>query len=318
MPAAYASPGAPTVVQTRVGRVADNTAGLPAVGRPEDEARAERKGNGGKAALITLFVILLLAGIGWLAAMWFGNQQPPVVTTTVPRLVGLTAQQAESALAQKKLKGSATEEASTAEKGTVFKQDPAQGQTVNEGSTISYVVSTGPDTVKVPDVTGMSEEAAKQALQDAGLTVSGTKDVNDPSQDKGKVVSTDPAVGQSVNSGSAVTLNLASGKVEIPTDLVGQQWTIVSTRLANDYHVTPVPTYVDSADKTPGEVLSVEHAGEAVKVGSKIKVEVAQSPIPTQTVTQTETITAPPSTPTSTPSSTTTKPGDGGGGGGNG
>src|SRR5699024_2952063 len=107
----------------------------------------------------------------------------------------------------------------------------------------------------------------------------------------------------------------ASGKVEIPNDLVGQQWTIVSTRLANDYHVTPVPTYVDSTDKTPGEVLSVEHAGEAVKVGSKIKVEVAQSPLPTQTVTETATITQT-QTPTDTPSAPTTsetKPGGGNG-----
>ncbi|MDN5797279.1 MAG: Stk1 family PASTA domain-containing Ser/Thr kinase [Intrasporangium sp.] len=298
----------PTEVQTVLEDTTRSTADLPAVGQPEEEAQAEGKRRGRRAALITVLAIIALAAIGWGAMTWFGNLKPAVVSTTVPGITGLTAQQAEAALTQRHLKGAATDAADQSEKGTVFKQEPAEGKTVDEGSTVNYVVSTGPDTVAVPDVKGLTQELATQALKDRGLSVSGTKDVDDPSQDKGKVVSTSPAAGQTVDTGSAVTLNLASGKVEVPDDLVGQQWTIVSTSLANDYHLVAVPVDVDSKDKTPGEVLSVEHAGEVVKVGSSIKVKVAQRPIPT--VTATQTVTAPPSPEPTTPKPTST---DGGG-----
>ncbi|WP_347351945.1 Stk1 family PASTA domain-containing Ser/Thr kinase [Intrasporangium sp.] len=304
------SGGTPTAVQTVVDDVSRSTADLPAVGRPEEEAQAARKGKGRRTALITVLAVIVLTAVGWGAMTWFGNQTPTVVSTTVPKITGLTEQQAEAALTQHHLKGAATSAADSSEKGTVFSQDPAQGQTVDQGSTVSYVVSTGPDTVTVPDVKGLSAELATQTLTDEGLTVSGTKDVDDPSQDKGKVVSTSPAAGQTVDSGSSVTLNIASGKVKVPDDLVGQQWAVVSNRLANDFHLVAVPVDVSSNDKTPGEVLSVEHAGEAVAVGAQIKVEVAQRPTPTETVTATQTVTAPPQGPT-TPGATGTPQGNG-------
>jgi serine/threonine-protein kinase len=324
MPASYATPGTPTVVQTRVERIhgnPENTAGLPAVGRSEDDARAQRKGNGGKAALITVLVLVLLGLVGWLGVTWFSNQQPPVVTTTVPTLTGLTAEQAASALEAKHLKGSSSEEPNDAPKGEVFKQSPKAGETVNEGSTVTYVVSTGPETVKVPNVVGMNVESATQALKDAGLKVSGNTQENDPSQDKGRVISTDPAIGDSVDKGASVQLHIASGKVEIPTDLVGKQWAVVSNQLANEFKVNPVQTLVDSTDKAPGTVLKVAQGGDTVPVGSDVEVEVAQTPIPTQTVTVTPPPTSsegppPPSdTPSTPPTETSSEPGGGPGGG---
>jgi serine/threonine-protein kinase len=325
MPASYATPGTPTVVQTRVERLHDNagnTAGLPAVGRSEDDVRAQRRGNGGKAALITILVLVLLGLVGWLGVTWFSNQQPPVVTTTVPTLTGLTADQAASALEAKHLKGSATQEANDAAKDTVFKQSPKAGETVNEGSTVTYFVSTGPETVKVPNVVGMNVQNATQALKDVGLKVSGTTQENDPSQDKGRVITTDPAIGDTVDKGASVQLHIASGKVEIPTDLVGKQWAVVSNQLANEFKVNPVQTLVDSTDKAPGTVLKVAQAGDTVPVGSDVEVEVAQAPLPTVTVgPPTETTTPPTETstpPSDTPSPSSTHPGGGPPGGGNG
>jgi serine/threonine-protein kinase len=322
MPASYATPGTPTVVQTRVERLhgnGENTAGLPAVGRPEDDARAQRKGKGGKAALITILVLVLLGLVGWLGVTWFSNQEPPVVTTTVPTLTGLTAKEAAAALEAKHLKGSPSEESNNAAKDTVFRQSPQPGETVNEGSTVEYVISTGPETTKVPNVSGMKVDDATQALKDAGLKVSGTTQENDPSQDKGRVISTDPAIGDTVDKGASVQLHVASGKVEIPTDLVGKQWAVVSNQLANEFKVNPIQTLVDSTDKAPGTVLKVSQAGDTVPVGSDVEVEVAQAPLPTVTVGPTEppTDSPPPSSPppSTPPSESSTQPGGGGGNG---
>lgn len=81
----------------------------------------------------------------------------PSEKVEVPLLVGLTKDQAEAALASVGLKGNATEEANEADEGQVFEQGTEAGKEVEKGTTISYKVSSGPDTTSVPDLTDMTE-----------------------------------------------------------------------------------------------------------------------------------------------------------------
>ena len=85
--------------------------------------------------------------------------------------------------------------------GIVFWLDPAAGEQVPRGSTVSVGVSKGPPTVVVPDVSGMTVVEAADALEAAGLVVSGTQ--GSPRQD---VASTSPAAGTTVKKGTSVTI----------------------------------------------------------------------------------------------------------------
>jgi eukaryotic-like serine/threonine-protein kinase len=53
--------------------------------------------------------------------------------------------------------------------GTITGQEPAAGSVYKQGETVVVKVSTGPAEVNVPDVIGMSEQAATQTLQAAGF-----------------------------------------------------------------------------------------------------------------------------------------------------
>ena len=75
----------------------------------------------------------------------------------------MTREEAESALKALNLKCQVHEEANDADKGKVFKQGTNTGEMVDEGSTIEIWVSTGPDTVEVPSITGYNEYDAKAA-----------------------------------------------------------------------------------------------------------------------------------------------------------
>ncbi|WP_031506572.1 Stk1 family PASTA domain-containing Ser/Thr kinase [Streptomyces megasporus] len=55
--------------------------------------------------------------------------------------------------------------------GTVARQSPGEGAVAAEGDTVRLTVSKGPETVEVPDVTGMGAGEARQALEDAGFEV---------------------------------------------------------------------------------------------------------------------------------------------------
>ena len=50
----------------------------------------------------------------------------------------------------------------TVEKGKIIRQEPAAGDVVEKGGTISLVVSKGPQMVEMPDVIGFTQEGSRQ------------------------------------------------------------------------------------------------------------------------------------------------------------
>lgn len=95
--------------------------------------------------------------------------------------------------------------------GTVMSSDPAAGTSLAPGSTVTIVVSTGPELVAVPDVSGLSEADAMAALQGAGFTVEiQSEDSLDVAQ--GVALRTEPTAGEAVQAGSTVTLVVSAGE----------------------------------------------------------------------------------------------------------
>jgi serine/threonine-protein kinase len=305
LPQSYAAPGAPTAVQpvmTSRRERYQNTAGLPDVGHDETEGR-ERQGGRGKAALVTALVIAILALVGWGGATWFNNLTPDVKTVAVPTIEGMTDEVASRTLTTNGLRGEKTLAASTSvDEGKVISQDPKPGAQVAAQSLVKYVVSSGPDTLTVPDVTGFDKDTAREELEKAGFAVAGFTEENTPDQDKNKVTKTEPAAQSVVSKDTKIRIFYATGNVKVPDNLVGQDWALAAVALQNA-GLEPRKETVDS-DKTADEVLSVDKAGDVVKIGTTIVVKVAKAPTSTATVTVTPT--APPSTePTGTGGPTT-------------
>jgi serine/threonine-protein kinase len=301
LPQSYALAGSPTAVQSPVTPRSEryaNTAGLPAVGHDEEDD--ERKSGRGKAALITVLITAVLALVGWGAVTWFSNQTPAVTLVSVPTIEGMKGDVAAQTLATSNLRGEKSTAPSTnVTEGDVISQDPKSGTRIAEQSVVKYVVSTGPDNLTVPDVTGFDKDAARAELEKQGFVVSGFQEENTPDQEKNKVTKTDPAARAVVAKGSKVRIFYATGNVKVPDNLVGQDWALAAVALQNA-GLQPRKETVESA-KTPDEVLSVDQAGNVVKMGTPITVKVAKAPSPPPvTVAVTPTTTTPPPTTTTT------------------
>jgi serine/threonine-protein kinase len=94
----------------------------------------------------------------------------------LPELVGTDGDEAEATLTDLGLEVDRSDEFSeSVDKGLVISMDPKGGTTSYRGETVELVVSKGPPLVTVPDVVGMSESAAKAALEKAGFKVSVNK-----------------------------------------------------------------------------------------------------------------------------------------------
>ena len=106
-----------------------------------------------------------------------------------------------------------TEASSTVGAGRVLRQDPAPGTTVDAGTAVAYVLSTGPELVAVPDVEGQSQQDAADAVEAAGLAVGALRDVESDAVAAGAVDEQRPRAGQLVRPGTAVDLDVALGRV---------------------------------------------------------------------------------------------------------
>ncbi len=156
---------------------------LTAITDPEPEEKS-RKGAY-VALVIGVLIALALLGVGAWALM--GGETKNVA---VPDVVGDRLPQAESTLTDAGFETQVETQTSDERKNTVLTQNPAGDTEAEEGSTVTLVVSAGPEQVEVPDVVGLSQQTAIDKVQQEGLLVD-TEPV-DSDQAAGTVISTDP------------------------------------------------------------------------------------------------------------------------------
>lgn len=157
--------------------------------------------------------VLLVLGVG--GGVWYINSGQ---FTQVPAVL----QQTE-ANATKRLEGAGlgvdVKQAfsDTVERGRVISTDPAPGERIRDNDPVTVTVSKGPETVKVPDLTGSRLERARAELKDAGLEPGlVTREFSDEVA-RGQVISTEPGSGTEIRSGAAVQLVVSRGApVEVP------------------------------------------------------------------------------------------------------
>ncbi|MDO4259296.1 MAG: Stk1 family PASTA domain-containing Ser/Thr kinase [Actinomycetaceae bacterium] len=164
------------------------------------------------------------------------------------------------------------------EAGKVASTNPSGGNKVQAGSTVTGYISSGSNKVNVPDVTGMNQEQARKALEEAGLKVGNVHQANDPSQGAGHVVHTAPGVDQEARKGDSVEITLASGMVDVPGDLKGRKWEEVQKTLSD---LTLSITLREQQSSEPaGTVLSVSVENQTVSQGAPVTVTVSTGPPP--------------------------------------
>jgi eukaryotic-like serine/threonine-protein kinase len=125
----------------------------------------------------------------------------------VPNVVGLSRESAEVRLSDAGLTpGQITEQESQEPEGGGRVQDPGAGSEVERSTTINLTVSTGVQTVDVPNVIGLGAADARAQLRADGLVpVERETEVSDQADD-GKVIDQRPAAGTEVQEGRPVVI----------------------------------------------------------------------------------------------------------------
>ncbi|MBN9153818.1 MAG: Stk1 family PASTA domain-containing Ser/Thr kinase [Microbacterium sp.] len=178
---------------------------------------------------VALLAVLLISVLFWVVTIHPGSGVPSGARI-VPDVAGLTFDQAKQKLAAEDLLADRVDQPddSTA-KGDVIRTDPGKGVSVAKGQQITIYVSSGPDVVAVPKLVGLTQAAAQQALDDAGLMLGAVTPRDDPDLAAGIVIAADREPGATVPKGTAVNIVAATGTVTI-VDVTG--WTIDDAKSA--------------------------------------------------------------------------------------
>ncbi|MGI5270718.1 Stk1 family PASTA domain-containing Ser/Thr kinase [Nonomuraea sp. CA-218870] len=133
----------------------------------------------------------------------------------VPNLVGknlAVAEQSAKAQGFKIVKVEGRHDEKVTE-GSVLAMDPAHGTQVEAGATITLVPSLGPKRVLVPKTAGMTQDDARAAIAEAGLTVGRMRRVKNLEVERNHVIRTSPQVGDKVKEGAKVDIYVSAGLV---------------------------------------------------------------------------------------------------------
>ena len=180
----------------------------------------------------------------------------------------------------------------------VVEQRPPPGSRVEEGSTVTLIVSQGLGEVSVPNVVGRTEQAAISLLENADL-IPDVKREADPTVPNGQVIRQNPAPDTPVERRSAVEIFVSSGPPQAGVPGVAGMSASDATNLLTEAGFRVNQRSESSTTVDPGSVIRTEpSAGTEVDEGSTVTIIVSTGPPPTSSTTST--------TSTSTTSSTST------------
>ena len=230
------------------------------------QIRKEKARN--RIAALSIALILLVGGVSY----FIFNPNQSAVTRVLPNVVGLTEAQARQELAGLTITIQRAPDPRIP-RDRVASQLPLATIRVSDGSAVTLTISDGPGDAIVPTgLLGKPLEEVRAALTAAGLRVSRTIAI-DSEQEPGIVLKISPEPGSTVEAGTGVVLEIASGNISVPS-LVGRTEIEARTILTQAGFLVKIVEVYD-ANQVIGSVLAqAPSAGEVKLIGSSVTITI--------------------------------------------
>ncbi|WP_378146124.1 PASTA domain-containing protein [Cnuibacter sp. UC19_7] len=239
--------------------------------------KARRRRVRGWWLLVAVLVIAAgVGGTGW----WYSAG--PGSMTTIPSLAGSAPEDAVAQLEELGLVPSQSQSTSpTVAAGTVIDTNPSGGTSIRNGSAVDVIVSSGPAMLPVPDLAGMSERDAQNAITAAGFTVGKSSLQFSAEVASGEVIAaTDPsgaALGPEYGEQQTVDLVVSLGAVP---DVTGQTLDQAKAALGAVGLVASEGAQDYNEDVPEGSVYRATVQTDPVRPGDTVVLDVSRGPAP--------------------------------------
>ncbi|MBC2641106.1 MULTISPECIES: Stk1 family PASTA domain-containing Ser/Thr kinase [unclassified Rhodococcus (in: high G+C Gram-positive bacteria)] len=240
-----------------------------------DAGEPDKKKNPMRLALMALGALIVVGIVG--AFLWSVGPGSKADQVTMPDVTNQAADDAETTLQNLGFRVSRQQKPdAVVATGNVITTRPVSGVQVDEGSTITLEVSSGPEQVKVPRLAGLSQQEAQQELNAVGLRLD-TAVARAPSDasDVDKVIDQNPTSGSSISLDSEVAITLGTGpeQIRIP-DVTGQKVEVAQANIEGAGFKVQIQNIDSGAPK--GQVVSTDPVGGSTAAkGDTIQIRVS-------------------------------------------
>ena len=243
------------------------TQAVPAGAGTLPPASRRKPSSGRSKATFWILALLAIVLLGTAAWALLGQEPPETQTVAVPEVSGQPFEAAKAELEALDFQVEKVEEPDgVVPTGDVISQDPAGGELMEPGTTITLTVSTGKETATMPALGSYNFEDAKNLLESDQYQLKVEKEERDSSAPQDEVINSNPPEGSEVEKGSTVTLYVSRGEASVP-NVVGKTVSEARNTLEDagfDVEVTgPDDGTVTSQDPGGGEDLA---RGETVEI----------------------------------------------------
>jgi len=168
---------------------------------------------------IALLIVLLIIGTSWYRISGPGNK------IAIPSLAGMSQTQAAKTVAELGLKIGQIQEVFSEDvpKGKVITSNPPGGGRVDVAGEVLLIVSKGKDRIEVPELVGLTVEAATTALKSKNLKIGRVSEKYNYTLEAGLIIDGNPPSGSRVRKDSSVDLIISKGPEQVElTNFVGK------------------------------------------------------------------------------------------------
>lgn len=241
--------------------------------------RTLREGNPRRRGVLWIVILvitaLLATGAGWFFGMGPGSPG------TVPSVANRTVAEAQQLLRAAGFQSSTQDVFDDdVRPGLVVESEPKAGTEIRKYQQVSLFVSKGPQLYPLPQLTGKTLDAAKEALNRAGMTLGKITEKFDEEAPAGTVLAQAPAAAAQVKHGTQLSLTVSKGPRPIPVpDVRGaEQSAAVRTVEAAGLVAVVADKTVNDRNIPKGAVVRQEPASGTLTRGSTVTLTMSAGP----------------------------------------
>jgi serine/threonine-protein kinase len=238
--------------------------------RAEERRRVSKRVR--RNRIIALALAVSVGVTGWWIVLG------PGAKVAVPSVIGASVDKANSLLTPLGLKSEVIERVYSEEdpEGLIIAQNPVGGDKTEPNGTVNLTVSKGPERYTVPQLVGLTPEAAVNAIAKLPLVTGTITEVFNSEIPKGFVISADPEPGTKVRRDAVIKLLVSKGIETFELlSYVGKIGEEALTELSEaGFDVTV--TYSFDEKIIPGGVISQNPADGELPKGAKIELIVSK------------------------------------------
>lgn len=259
----------------------------------EDEYEDERRKNKGKKKpmdkkkKIIIIVAAVVAAIALGVIVAFATGLLGGKEIEAPNFKNMTLDEALKVAEEYDIKIKEGDEVVSEEvdKGLIVSQDPAAGEIIKTGSTVTVNISKGLGEGSVPNLKGKKQSELEEYLEAAGFEL-GNVSTEASEEEKGTVLSQSPGAGEEVEKGTAIDVVVSDGskgKAIVP-DLYGKTISEAKNALSNAGLSLGGISYEYNDECAEGEICwQASEPNAKLEKGSSVRVRVSKGSKPMET-----------------------------------